>query len=120
MISRVLLFVPSFTKKKAFKNLQNFFKECASISPFVFNTLYCKFRLARLCQVIVDLGTYCYNKIVICTYLKNKTHKLRLFFSHKLLGSTAAISWFLLVNEKSFSFSVRMKPLRKIVVKQCF
>ena len=54
MISMVLLLVPSFTKKEAFKKFMDFFQQYASISPIVFNALYCKFRLALSCRVFAD------------------------------------------------------------------
>ena len=56
MISRDLLLVPSFTKKEAFKTLRNFF-----------NTLYCKFRLARLCRVLADPVT---NDLVVAARIR--------------------------------------------------
>ena len=58
MISKVLLLVPSFTKKEVFKNLWNFFYDMQmAISPIVFSALYCKFKLVRLCWVLADLVT---------------------------------------------------------------
>ena len=57
MISRVVLLVSFFTKKEVFKKFMDFFQKYISISPIAFNTLYCKFRLARLCQVFADLVT---------------------------------------------------------------
>ena len=61
MISKVLLLVPSFTKKQTFKKFADFKKYCASISPNVFNALYCKF---RLCRVFTDPVTY--RNYVLC------------------------------------------------------
>jgi len=53
MMSRFLLLRPSFTKKETFKK---FFQQYA---PNVFDALYCKFRLVRLCPVFTDPVTYC-------------------------------------------------------------
>ena len=58
MISRVLLLVPSFTKKKAFKNLW-IFKNNTQVFHPMYSMLYnSKFRLAELCRVFADLVTY--------------------------------------------------------------
>ena len=55
MISRVLLLVPSFTKKEVLKNFRIFFN---NTQHFTHCVLYCKFRLAQLCRVFADPVTY--------------------------------------------------------------
>ena len=60
MIYRILLLVLSFTKKETLKIFTEFFQQYASISPNVFNALYCKFRLVRLCPFFADPVTYMY------------------------------------------------------------
>ena len=58
MTSRFLLLRPSFTKKQAFRKFTEFFSTMCIYAPNVFNVLYCKFRLVRLCPVFIDLVTY--------------------------------------------------------------
>ena len=57
MISRILLLVLSFIKKETFKKFMEIFQQYANISPNVFNALYCKFRLVRLCPFFADAVT---------------------------------------------------------------
>ena len=57
MMSRFLLLRPSFTKKETFKKFTEFFLTIRKYAPNVFNALYCKFKLVRLCPVFADLVT---------------------------------------------------------------
>jgi len=49
----ILLLHPSFTKKETFK-IYGIFSTICKYAPNVFNALYCKFRLVRLCSVFAD------------------------------------------------------------------
>jgi len=55
MMSRFLLFRTSFTKKETFK-IYRTFQQYANSN--VFNALYCKFMLVRLCPVFADPVTF--------------------------------------------------------------
>jgi len=54
MMSRFLLLHCSFTKKETFKKFTEVFSTMCKYAPTVFNALYCKFKLVRLCPVFAD------------------------------------------------------------------
>ena len=87
MISRILLLALSFTKKETLKIFTEFFQQYASISPIVFNALFCKFRLVRLCPFFADPVTYMYVRylcifpnILVLTKVSIRPHKVNYMF----------------------------------------
>ena len=76
----LLLLGPFSPGKKHFKNnLYGIFQQLATIyTPNVFNALYCKIRLVRLCPVFADPVTYAIQVLsTLCAYQYNVANAQR-------------------------------------------